>query len=88
MRTHAQPIDGLPPESIPEETSMVAAVRAALDGRSRGLLTVLPVVGPAFIASVASLDPGNHAMNLQGGSRLARTSSSTCPTGVSAGTAG
>jgi manganese transport protein len=32
------------------------------------LLTVLPFLGPAFIASVAYMDPGNFAANIQGGS--------------------
>jgi manganese transport protein len=32
------------------------------------LLAVLPFLGPAFIASVAYIDPGNYATNIQGGS--------------------
>lgn len=44
------------------------AARAALDGRSKGLLALLPFLGPAFIASVAYIDPGNYATNIQGGS--------------------
>src|SRR6266849_5697058 len=45
-----------------------AAARAALDGRSRGLAGILPFLGPAFIACVAYVDPGNFATNIQGGS--------------------
>ena len=44
------------------------AARAALDGRLRGLLAFLPFLGPAFIASIAYIDPGNYATNIQSGS--------------------
>lgn len=43
-----------------------------LDGkrpRSR-LARLMPFLGPAFIASVAYVDPGNFATNIQGGSRF------------------
>ncbi len=46
----------------------VAAAQAALAGKSRGIWRVLPFLGPAFIASVAYIDPGNFATNIQGGS--------------------
>lgn len=36
-------------------------------GRRRGLGAVLPYFGPAFVASVAYIDPGNFATNIQGG---------------------
>ncbi len=36
------------------------------DGRFR-LTRLLPFLGPAFIASVAYIDPGNYATNIQGG---------------------
>ena len=39
-----------------------------LDGRKKGLLAILPFLGPAFIACVAYIDPGNFATNIQGGS--------------------
>ncbi|MFL9960725.1 Nramp family divalent metal transporter [Paraburkholderia sediminicola] len=44
------------------------AVRASLDGRRKGLRALLPFVGPAVIASVGYMDPGNFAANLQAGS--------------------
>ena len=47
---------------------VVASARASLDGRQKGLLRFLPFLGPAFIASVAYIDPGNFATNIQGGS--------------------
>jgi manganese transport protein len=44
------------------------AVRATLQGRRRGLRALLPLAGPAIIASVSYMDPGNFATNLQAGS--------------------
>ena len=46
-----------------------AAIREALSGRRRGLLGVLPFAGPAVIVSVAYMDPGNFATNIQGGAK-------------------
>jgi manganese transport protein len=53
----------------------VGTVRTAtevLEGRSRkrGLARLLPFLGPAFIACVAYVDPGNFATNIQGGARF------------------
>jgi manganese transport protein len=44
------------------------AARAALDGRRTGVRALLPFVGPALIASVGYMDPGNFATNIQAGS--------------------
>lgn len=46
------------------------AARDALEGRRRGLRGVLPFIGPAFIACIAYVDPGNFATNLQGGAEF------------------
>ena len=61
---------GTPVSSKPQaaESRTHRAARAALEGRSKGLLALLPFLGPAFIASVAYIDPGNYATNIQGGS--------------------
>ena len=49
----------------------VAAARVALTGgRHVSLRGLLPFVGPAFIASVAYIDPGNFATNVQAGSQF------------------
>ena len=47
------------------------AALAVLQGQSRrrGLARLLPFLGPAFIAAVAYVDPGNFATNIAGGSR-------------------
>jgi len=55
------------PLDIPEAGTRAAA-RDSIEGRRSGLLAVLPFLGPAFIASVAYIDPGNYATNIQGGS--------------------
>ncbi|HET8996694.1 MAG TPA: Nramp family divalent metal transporter [Acetobacteraceae bacterium] len=44
------------------------AVRDALAGQRGGLRTAIAVSGPAVIASVAYMDPGNFATNIQAGS--------------------
>ena len=50
------------------EAKIRAAAHAVLDGHSRGLQAMLPFLGPAFIACVAYIDPGNYVTNIQGGS--------------------
>jgi manganese transport protein len=52
----------------PKSSRTQTAARAALDGNKRGLKALLPFLGPAFIACVAYIDPGNYATNIQGGS--------------------
>ena len=53
--------------SLSETTT--AAIRDVLDGRRRGLRAILPFAGPAVVASVAYIDPGNFATNIQAGAR-------------------
>jgi len=64
------PTDEISLETLPEEAGVVAAGRAALDSQNRTLLRLLPFFGPAFIASIAYIDPGNFATNIQGGSQF------------------
>ncbi len=45
------------------------AIREVLDGRRRGLRAFLPMAGPAVIASIAYIDPGNYATNIQAGAK-------------------
>src|SRR5271157_5694119 len=47
-----------------------AAAREAIGGQRRGFMAVLPFLGPAFIASIAYIDPGNFATNIQGGAQF------------------
>jgi manganese transport protein len=46
-----------------------AAIREVLDGRRRGFRTVLPMAGPAVVVSIAYMDPGNFATNIQAGAK-------------------
>src|ERR1700675_4845715 len=49
--------------------STTFAMREVLEGRRTGLSVLLPFVGPAVVVSVAYMDPGNFATNLQAGAR-------------------
>src|ERR1700681_3462455 len=53
--------------SLTERT--VLATREVLAGRPGGLAGRLAFVGPAVIASIAYIDPGNFATNIQAGSK-------------------
>ncbi|HVC62502.1 MAG TPA: Nramp family divalent metal transporter [Acetobacteraceae bacterium] len=46
------------------------AAREVLAGRRHGLRALLPFAGPAIIASIAYVDPGNFATNIQSGARF------------------
>jgi len=52
------------------DTATVRAAQQALAGKRRGVRGLLPFVGPAFIASIAYVDPGNFATNIQSGARF------------------
>lgn len=47
----------------------ILAGSEVLAGRRRGLRSLLPFAGPAVIASVAYMDPGNFATNIQAGAK-------------------
>ena len=51
----------------------VIAAQQALSGERRGLRAVTPFLGPAFIACVAYVDPGNFATNVAGGAEFGYT---------------
>jgi manganese transport protein len=55
------------------DASTVRAARGVLDGRRRGWRAILPFLGPAFIASVAYVDPGNFATNIASGAQFGYT---------------
>src|SRR5271168_1852384 len=65
-------------ESIGDEGSLtapnltertVAATRDVLAGRRGGVAAWLAFAGPAVIASIAYMDPGNYATNIQAGAK-------------------
>ena len=53
--------------SLSERTT--SAIREVLDGHVRGWRAIVPFAGPAMVASVAYIDPGNFATNIQAGAR-------------------
>src|SRR5689334_4798428 len=53
--------------NLSERTAQAAQL--ALAGRRRGVMGFLPFIGPAVVASVAYMDPGNFATNIQAGAR-------------------
>src|SRR3954470_22691647 len=55
---------------LPGEAAVARAARASLDGRARGPARVWPFLGPAFIAAVAYIDPGNFATNITAGAKF------------------
>jgi len=55
------------PGSVSQRTA--AAAREVLAGRRRGLRAYLPFAGPAVVASIAYMDPGNFATNIQAGAK-------------------
>jgi len=59
--------------SHPTSDRTIAAARAVLTGEGRGLRSLLPFLGPAVIASVAYMDPGNFATNIEAGAKFGYT---------------
>jgi manganese transport protein len=59
----------------PGDAGTVAAAAEVLAGDSQKnwFARLLPFMGPAFIASVAYIDPGNFATNIQGGAQFGYT---------------
>jgi manganese transport protein len=58
-----------PDRSDTVDAGTVSSARAILEGGGpRGLKRILPFLGPAFVASIAYVDPGNFATNIQAGS--------------------
>ena len=57
------------------DQSTIEEAGRVLDGTSKKgrLASILPFLGPAFIASVAYVDPGNFATNISGGAQFGYT---------------
>jgi manganese transport protein len=55
---------------LPGEAAVADAARRTLSGETKGLGRVWPFLGPAFIAAVAYIDPGNFATNIAGGAKF------------------
>src|ERR1700687_3777564 len=59
------------PKSLSDRT--VAAAQAILSGGHRGPGAYLAFAGPAVVASIAYMDPGNFATNIQAGAKYGYT---------------
>lgn len=55
---------------LPGETATARAAHASLKGERKGIRRLWPFLGPAFIAAVAYVDPGNFATNISGGAQF------------------
>jgi len=56
--------------AAPPHPAIQLAAREAILGKRRGWRALLPFLGPAFIASIAYIDPGNFATNIAGGAQF------------------
>ncbi|WP_100487153.1 Nramp family divalent metal transporter [Sporolactobacillus pectinivorans] len=56
--------------SVPKIKSEHSQSFQSAVGEARGWRQLLPFIGPAFIAAVAYIDPGNYATNIQAGSQF------------------
>jgi manganese transport protein len=54
---------------LPGEAATLRAAHETLRGERRGLRGLWPFLGPAFVAAVAYIDPGNFATNIAGGAK-------------------
>lgn len=52
-----------------KQNALINSAQDALSGKTQGLRRLLPFIGPAFIAAVAYIDPGNFATNIASGSQ-------------------
>ena len=57
-------------DALSGEVRVNDAAERVLSGERRGVRAVLPFLGPAFIAAIAYVDPGNFATNMAGGSQF------------------
>jgi manganese transport protein len=63
-------LDASAKRALPGEARVLRAAERSLSGEHRGLRGLLPFLGPAFIAAVAYVDPGNFATNVAGGAKF------------------
>jgi manganese transport protein len=66
-------VQGPAERALPGERRVLEAAQRSLTGQSRGLRALAPFLGPAFVAAVAYVDPGNFATNVTSGSRFGYT---------------
>ncbi len=71
----SRPPDAAPPgpgpaEALPGDALVLRAAEESLAGRRSGIRRFTPFLGPAFIAAVAYIDPGNFATNMAAGAEF------------------
>ncbi|MBM3665258.1 MAG: divalent metal cation transporter [Actinobacteria bacterium] len=71
MRPAQAPPPGPGPEdALPGDALVLRAAEESLSGRRSGIRRFTPFLGPAFIAAVAYIDPGNFATNMAAGAEF------------------
>ena len=65
-----EPVSSPVDAAMPGEAMVADAARRSLDGHRRGFSRLWPFLGPAFVASIAYIDPGNFATNIAAGSQF------------------
>ena len=55
---------------LPGESATARAAHQSLKGDRRGIRKLWPFLGPAFVAAVAYVDPGNFATNISAGAQF------------------
>ena len=62
MSEHANDTNRIVESVLPGDSATVRVAHASLKGERRGLHKLWPFLGPAFVAAVAYVDPGNFAL--------------------------
>ena len=75
MADKPKPVKPAPVKPVSSNDRINNAARVVLRGKSKRskFANLLPFLGPAFIASVAYVDPGNFATNIAGGAQFGLT---------------
>jgi manganese transport protein len=68
LTTTTQPLEPAS-AALPGERRVLIAAERSLSGETRGLRALIPFLGPAFVAAVAYVDPGNFATNIAAGAK-------------------
>src|SRR5476649_2727869 len=66
-------MDAVTPKSKSLTDRTVGTAQAVLSGRQRGPISYFAFAGPAIVASIAYMDPGNFATNIQAGAKYGYT---------------
>ncbi len=73
MKSNTPDIPAQVNQSNDDKTRVAAGRVLSGGGPKHGLARLLPFLGPAFIASIAYVDPGNFATNIEGGAKFGYT---------------